>query len=115
MAISARGLTPAVRARVEWAMATARTYGLTPAITSTYRSKAEQAKLYRDWLNGRSPFPANPPGASGHQYGLAWDSWVPDAQMGLWTAIREAAGFRVPENDVIHAEVPAWALLVRRR
>lgn len=92
-----------------------RQYGFSPIVTSTYRSKQEQLKLYRDWLAGKSPWPANPPGQSGHQYGMAWDSWVPDAYMPAWTTIREQAGWRVPPNDVIHAEVPSWPNFVRRR
>ena len=113
--ISARGLNPAVKSAVEWCFEAARLNGLQPTVTSTYRSLSEQRKLYRDFLAGKSPYPANPAGQSGHNYGLAWDSWVPDAQMPLWTAIREAAGFRVPANDLIHAEVPSWPELVRRR
>lgn len=115
MAASARGLQLPVRRAVEWALATARANGLTPYVTSTYRSLGEQRKLYRTYLAGRASFPANPPGQSGHNYGLAWDSWVPDAQMPLWTTIRELAGFRVPPNDLIHAEVPSWPEFVRWR
>ena len=110
-----RGLKRDVSAAVAWCLEAARLNGLKPVITSTYRSRSEQLKLYRDYLAGRSPWPANPPGTSGHQYGLAWDSWVPDAQLPLWTTIREAAGFRVPPNDVIHAEVPDWPAFRGRR
>lgn len=115
MSLSARGLHPGVRAAAQWALEVAASYGLAPTITSTYRPFAEQAILYRAWRRGRSRFPANPPGQSGHQYGFAWDSVVPTSQLALWTMIRQAAGFHVPPNDVIHAEVPYWPRYVGRR
>jgi LAS superfamily LD-carboxypeptidase LdcB len=91
-------------------------------VTSCYRSWAEQDRLYRQFLKCKaageviSPankkpecrYPANPPGASGHNFGLAWDSVVPAHQQWTWDYLRTAAGFRIPPNDRIHAEVPDW-------
>lgn len=119
VSVSARGLNRYVRAAVEWCLEAAALNGISPIITSTYRSSSEQTRLYRknqlELAAGRTPaFPANPPGQSGHQYGLAWDSWVPASQVPLWITIRRHAGFHVPDNDVIHAEVPGWAQYVRR-
>lgn len=122
MAIALAGLHPAVRERAELALAWARQYGVTPTITSTYRSWAEQTRLraqYEQCLtrgetispknpNSACRFPANEPGDSAHNYGFAFDSWVPDEQWLLWTYFRTGAGFRVPDNDRIHAEVPEW-------
>lgn len=84
-----------------------------PTITSTYRSLAEQAALRKEYEEGLRTgrprkWPANKPGDSAHNYGLAVDSWVPDEWMDLWAAYRRAAGFTVPANDIIHAEVPNW-------
>jgi len=47
--------------------------------------------------------------------GVAFDSWVPDSEMGLWKTIRECVGFRVPEGDLIHAERPGWRSSITQR
>lgn len=91
----------------------AKQVGVPVTVTSTYRSMAQQQQLYTNYLAGRSQFPANPPGASGHNYGLAWDSVVPEAFREWWTSVRGYFGFKVPANDWIHAEVPNWQELVR--
>lgn len=44
-----------------------------PRVTSTLRSHTYQAKLYRDYLAGRNPYPVAPPGSSAHELGLAFD------------------------------------------
>jgi len=105
---SLRGLTPEIRNLAECAFTIAHQYGLTPVVTSTFRSWAEQTALRSKWEAGLSEFPANQPGDSAHEYGLAFDSWVPDDEMGLWVQIRRSVGLRVPEGDLIHAERPEW-------
>lgn len=52
--------------------------GLQPRVTSTRRSLATQARLYNDYLAGRSPYPAAPPGHSAHQRGFALDVVIND-------------------------------------
>jgi len=104
--IQLAGLDERVRPYAEAALRWARLYGVTPTITSVHRSSAEQARLYANYKAGRSRYPAAPPGRSLHEYGLAWDSWVPDADMAWWVAVRRAYGWHVPSNDLIHAEVP---------
>ncbi len=42
-------------------------------VTSARRSTAKQARLYAAWRSGRSEIPANRPGTSLHEYGLAFD------------------------------------------
>jgi len=42
-------------------------------ITSARRSSAKQAYLYARWKSGKSLIPANQPGTSLHEYGLAFD------------------------------------------
>jgi len=103
-----RGLEPELRDRAECAFQIASQYGIVPTVTSVRRSWAEQLKLRTAWERGESRFPANRPGDSAHGFGLAFDSHVPDAQMGLWKTIRESVGLRVPEGDLIHAEWPNW-------
>jgi len=105
---SLRGLEPEVRAKAECAFQLAHSYNMLPVVTSVRRNWAEQLVLRRKWESGLSEFPANKPGDSAHQFGLAFDSVVPDAQMGLWKTIRECVGFFVPAGDLIHAERPDW-------
>ena len=42
-------------------------------VTSAYRSRASQQRLYDKWRRGESAIPAAPPGGSLHQFGLAFD------------------------------------------
>lgn len=94
--------------------------GIKPVVTSVARTWADQAKLYARYIAGQSKYPANAPGDSAHQPrtvaglegALAFDSVVPDEQLATWTAIRRYVGFRVPENDLIHAELPEWRTYV---
>jgi len=108
VSVNLRGLDARVRPYAEYALRVAQVNGIDPVITSTFRSWQEQTRLYSRYKAGRSSFPANPPGYSAHNYGLAFDSWVPEAQRPAWKAIREYVGFHVPSNDWVHAEVPHW-------
>lgn len=103
-----KDLHPEVKARAEIALAWADYYGVPTTVTSGVRTCAEQATLRSAFLAGRSRFPANAPGDSAHQFGLAWDSVTQPAIEPWWTAVREWVGFRIPANDVVHAEVPSW-------
>ena len=73
MADSMRGLQPWLMPYAEWLVYYASRNGWNPSVTSTYRSYAMQARLYRAYLGGRSRFPVAPPGKSWHQYGRAFD------------------------------------------
>ncbi len=118
MAIALRGLEPEVREAAEFTLQVARFFGIEPRITSTVRSFAKQLQLRQNFercvRQGRFPsppdckFPANRPGDSSHNFGLSFDSVVRPDQQASWDAIRRWVGFRVPENDLIHAEVPEW-------
>lgn len=122
MTIALAGLDPEVRARAELAISWANYFKIPVTITSTMRTWAEQTKLrarYEACLlqgaaigpqnpNPACHYPANRPGDSAHNYGLAWDSTVPEQFWADWTAIREWAGFHVPDNDRVHAEVHEW-------
>jgi len=103
-----RGLDPNVREAAEWTLMVADYYGIPVTVTSGYRSWRKQQELYTRYRSGQSRFPANPPGSSSHEYGLSFDSVVADEWIPWWTRVREYAGFRVPPNDWIHAEVPNW-------
>ncbi len=78
--------------------------GFSVRITSGYRSYATQAKLYRDYVNGMAAYPANPPGQSTHEKGMALDilSTNTDALVGLLTSV----GLRwAGPADPIHFEI----------
>lgn len=119
-------LHPEVAARVNWLLEVARLNHIPATLTSTTRSSSYQAQLRANYeqclargLVGTSArlapgmsckYPANRPGDSAHEFGVAWDSVVPDQWLPIWTALREYAGFRVADEngDPIHAEVPNW-------
>lgn len=106
MSRHARGLSPALsylmaRLLLEPAAASAR-------VTSTVRTYALQAKLYRRYLLGMSPYPAAPPGHSLHEQGRAFDLGGLDAtelqQLGAtWESWGGRWGGRF--GDPIHFEL----------
>lgn len=134
--IALAGLHPELRPYAEYALQLARVNGLHVTITSVQRGYAEQLQLRQRYLRcldlyGRvgpdlpsdCHYPANEPGDSAHQQwatrngragALAFDSSVPEEERPVWTAIRRYVGFRVPENDVVHAELPNWRSQVWR-
>jgi hypothetical protein len=110
--------------------------GLQPRITSTRRTHAAQARLYRRWQQGLSPFPAAPPGSSEHEFGYAfdlvvtpwdalsdvgytWETWG-----GRWGGAVDPVHFALPgfvpppEQNVVqkaadmYSNLPWWASLL---
>jgi len=108
VALALHGLRRDVLPAADWALRVATAYGVPVQVTSVYRTVAEQQVLYRRYLAGQSKWPANPPGLSAHNYRLAFDSDTDPRYMSWWVAVRRLAGFHVPANDPIHAEVPGW-------
>lgn len=111
------GLHPGLREAADYAMRWAEYYGVSPEIQSVYRSWQDQAQLHSRYraavANGTFPsasvpYPANAPGDSAHNYGLAWDAWVPERYMQWWIEVRRAIGWQVYEHDAPHAELPNW-------
>jgi len=112
MSLALRGMHPQLREPAEFAMEVAHLNGIRPVVSSVFRSFTTQARLRRNFEScvaaGRFPsspncmFPANQPGDSAHNYGFAFDSVVPASQQPQWV------GWRVPSNDLIHAELPGW-------
>ncbi len=120
--IELRGLHPVLRPYAEAIVAYGNQLGLNVRVTSVFRSMDQQRRLRENYelcvARGRFPssdsygadmscrWPANRPGDSGHNYGVAWDSVA--EKMDEWVQLRRAAGWHVPDNDVIHAELPSW-------
>lgn len=122
MTLALRGMHRDLRSAAEFAMQVAALNGIRPTVTSVTRTFTNQARLRRNFercvATGRFPsppdcrFPANRPGDSSHNYGFAFDTVVPAAQQATWDAIRRWVGWRVPDNDLIHAELPQWRQFV---
>ena len=112
------GLPRDVRNAAKWSLDWARYYGVPVTIPSGKRSWAKQARLRKNYeacvergefgKTARCRWPANRPGDSAHNYGWAWDSTTDPQFQPWWNSVRQMAGFHVPSNDVIHAEVPDW-------
>lgn len=102
---STRGLEPWMKGPIEYLLLVAAHNGLSPRLSSTYRSYSTQKRLYEAYLKGRSSFPAAPPGKSYHQYGRAADivlaqSWGYSPLGNLWKSM----GGRWWASDPIHFE-----------
>ncbi len=88
--------------------------GLLPRVTSTWRTHSQQARLYRRYLEGSTPYPAAPPGTSAHEFGEAFDLLVTPYEAladvgafwqsmgGTWGAQRDPVHFELPGASVRH-------------
>jgi predicted amidohydrolase YtcJ len=102
------GMDERLRHHAEATVSYAEKFGIVPVIISVRRNYAEQAKLYSNYRAGKSKWPANPPGQSAHQYGVAFDATVKPEHQEAWNYIRRGFGWRVHETDPPHAEYPDW-------
>lgn len=99
-------LAPAASALVE----EARAAGLSPVVTSTRRTYAEQKRLYDKFLAGHSQYPASPPGLGSHEYGWAFDMVVTPLEYlddlgDLWESWGGTWGGNWRNPDRIHFEL----------
>lgn len=74
-------------------------------VTSVYRSKTEQRRLWH--TRHRNPYPVAPPGQSAHEYGLAWDMVGPPQLLEQAGRVWNAWGGRWSPADPIHFEGPS--------
>jgi D-alanyl-D-alanine carboxypeptidase len=84
---------------------------LNPRVTSTYRSFAEQTRLYRRYLSGLQSLPVAPPGTSAHEFGYAFDMIVTpfEALRDVGYTWRQWGGVWGGEfNDPVHFEYPGF-------
>lgn len=84
-------------------MAIATTLDPGARVTSAYRSRAEQTRLYRRFLAGLSKYPVAPPGRSKHEQGRALDIVARgDVLRRLGAMWQQAGGRWGGERDPIH-------------
>lgn len=112
------GLHTALRPNAQWALDVAAFYDVPVNVTSVFRSWTAQKRLRDNFercvasgqfgKTAKCRFPANRPGDSAHNHGLAWDSTVPPEFQDWWTHVRRLAGFEVLPNDIIHAQLTSW-------
>lgn len=118
-----RSLSPRLRPWAERLLEAARASYPTIAVTSARRTRTEQARLYNDYLAGRSRLPALPPGQSIHERGLAFDLARPDVDPRDDDALREVGalwrkmgGIYGGDSDPVHFEAPAsWTARYKKR
>lgn len=100
------GLDPAFRPYAEALYHVAARLDPGARITSAFRSRAEQTRLYRRYLAGLSRFPAAPPGRSHHEYGRAIDMVArPEVLRRLGAAWASIGGTWGGERDPIHFQL----------
>ena len=97
------GLQPWLRPHAEYLVEIAAYNNLRPVVTSGYRSSAQQARLYQNFLAGRSRFPAAPPGRSLHEQRRAFDLVVtPRSMLPVLGRLWRSWGGQWFESDPIH-------------
>lgn len=79
----------------------AKSQGFNARVTSGFRSKAKQKKLYELYQAGLSPYPVAVPGTSDHEIGAAIDV-VSDNQDKLVSLLTAAGLFWAGPSDPIH-------------
>jgi len=84
----------------------ANSLGFQVRITSGWRSYATQAKLYKDYLAGIAHYPANPPGTSKHEKGLALDILSTNTES-LVSILNSVGLVWAGPADPIHFEIPS--------
>jgi len=91
--------------------------GLGGQFTSTYRSHAEQERLYRAYIAGRHHLPVAPPGSSAHEYGEAFDYLVTpgDYQRDVGLTWVSWGGEWGGEADPVHFELPGASARAKER
>lgn len=86
--------------------------GYQPRVTSTLRTRSEQARLYRRRLAGLSPYPALLPGTSPHEYGYAFDMILTPMEAltdagEVWTSW---GGYWPGAVDPVHFQFPGFVI-----
>jgi hypothetical protein len=91
--------------------------GLLPRVTSTLRTRSQQARLYRGFLaNPGRAYPVAPPGYSAHEYGEAFDLVVTpmEALADVGYTWQQWGGGWNPA-DAVHFELPGASERAKQR
>jgi hypothetical protein len=91
--------------------------GLLPRVTSTLRTRSQQARLYRGYLaNPGRAYPVAPPGYSAHEYGEAFDLVVTpmEALADVGYTWQQWGGGWNPA-DAVHFELPGASERAKQR
>lgn len=101
-----KGLDSRLVPYAEYLVAAMRAVDPSTRVTSVRRSRTEQSRLYRRFLQGQSKFPVAPPGRSKHEVGLAFDVVARPETLRAAGALWEKWGGRWGGrfNDPIHFE-----------
>lgn len=111
MSTSLDALDPRFRVWVDWLLQQTSA----AEVTSTWRSGAQQRRIYRRSLNGTRAYPAAPPGKSLHEAGFAVDLVADPAELARLGAIwRKAGGTWGGSVDPIHFEAGPSMMVERR-
>lgn len=106
MSDSLRGLTEPFRTAADTLLRDLRKVGVRFHVTSGRRTRAEQTRLYTQFLEGRTRLPVAPPGSSFHELGLAIDLVFED--LFEWLAVARLApayGLLWRRSDPVHFEL----------
>lgn len=114
MSASLNDLDPSFISAAKTLVDAAGAAGLLPQVTSTLRTHAEQARLYRRYQTGVAEYPVAPPGTSAHEYGFAFDMVVSPmaalADVGYtwqqWGGVWGGEG-----RDPIHFQAPGFQIV----
>lgn len=111
-------LVPGLADAVRYGLAYLDAYGIATEVTSAGRSSAEQLRLHQLYLAGKGA-PANRPGTSAHEFGLAVDiSSVHGSrhvEQQYVIAVMRWVGLSNPyPHEPWHFEVPNWQRYARR-
>ena len=106
MALNLSRLVPKLKTIARNLPRVASSLGFQVRITSGWRSYATQAKLYKDYLAGVAHYPANPPGTSKHEKGLALDILSTNTES-LVSILNSVGLVWAGPSDPIHFEIPS--------
>lgn len=100
MSSSLSGLDPRLRPHARRLLQILAPYGV--KLTSTYRSRTEQQRLWNNRAN--NPYPVAPPGRSMHELGRAFDLVGPPEVLAWAGRIWNSWGGTWKPTDAIHFE-----------
>jgi len=96
----------------DWCLSELERRGYSGTVTSGKRSRAEQSRLYQNYITGRSTLPAAPPGRSAHEYGLALDFVVDQGKNSPQQAkamdLLRGWGGELVSGDPVHVQYPGF-------